>query len=78
VKKVSVREVQHNLRKVLQYLEHGDEIIIMRRNTAIAKIVPFNYQASPTSFPDFAERRKKLFPHPEGKSLGDIILEDRL
>ena len=38
----TIRQVQHNLASVLQSVADGEEVIIRRRNLAIAKIVPMD------------------------------------
>lgn len=77
MKRASVREVQHNLKKVLDYLDHDDEIIIVRRNKPIAKIVPVTSREKIVKLPDFKKRREKLGIEPGGTTLSEIILENR-
>ena len=40
MKTMTVREVQHNLRKVLRWIEDGELVAVSRRNRIVAKIVP--------------------------------------
>lgn len=40
MKSITIRDVQHNLAKVLQDVEAGEEIEILRRKTPVARIVP--------------------------------------
>jgi len=77
MRRASVREVQHNLKKVLDYLDHDDEIIIVRRNKPIAKIVPVTSREKIVKLPDFKKRREKLGIEPGGTTLSEIILESR-
>jgi prevent-host-death family protein len=42
MRSATIREVQHNISKVLREVEAGEEIIIRRRSRAIAKLVPLS------------------------------------
>ncbi len=76
MKKASVREIQHNLKAVLKYLDHGEEILITRRNKVIARIIPeAEYQDK--EMPDFFSRAKTIFPKTKGKTITGIITDDR-
>ena len=77
MKHASVREIQHNLRKVLEYLDHGNEIIVLNRNKPIAKIVPYTRQETSIAFPDFKKRRERFLSGTGNSFLSGIILEDR-
>ena len=74
--KASVREIQHNLKAVLKYLDHGDEILITRRNKVIAKIIPES-EFLEKEMPDFFGRAKTIFPETKGKTITGIITDDR-
>lgn len=39
-KEVNIKFLQKNLDQVLDFIEHGDEIVITRRDVPIAKISP--------------------------------------
>jgi antitoxin (DNA-binding transcriptional repressor) of toxin-antitoxin stability system len=77
MKKVSVREVQHGLAKVLRLVERGEEIAVTRRARIVAKIVP----ATPPTKPqiDFESRLRAIYPRqlPQSRSLSKLILKDR-
>ena len=47
MKTVTVREVQHNFGAILALLEEEDEIVVTRRNRAVARIVPANLSPVP-------------------------------
>ncbi len=78
MKMASVREVQHHLRKVLAWVEKGEEVQITRRNKPIARIVPAEVHSSPVLFPDFEARARKIWGNtPAGKSLSEAVLDHR-
>ena len=76
MKKASIGEAQHNLCSVLKYVENGEDVLLTRRNKAIAKIVPVD-SGDIKEWPLFYERARKIFGQGKGKSPGQIILEDR-
>lgn len=47
MKTVSVREVQHNLAKVLRAVEAGESVEIVRRNIPVARLSPVDSTAGP-------------------------------
>ncbi len=47
MKTVTVRDVQHNFGAILALLEHEDEIVVTRRNRAVARIVPAHIAQTP-------------------------------
>ena len=75
MKKASIAEAQHNLSSVLKFVEHGEEVILTRRNKAVARIVPINSNTT-EDWPLFNERAKKTFGNIEGKPPGQIIVEE--
>jgi prevent-host-death family protein len=76
MKKASIREIQHNFKSVLEYLDHGNEILITKRNKVIAKIIPATEQKKAT-LPDFYKRARKSFPETVGQTISEIIDDDR-
>jgi len=76
MRKASIAEAQHNLNSVLKFVEHGEEVLLTRRNKVVARIVPINSENT-EEWPLFSERAKKIFGKIKGKSPGQIILEDR-
>jgi prevent-host-death family protein len=77
MKKASIRELQHHLGKVLRYLEHGDEILITRRNTVVARLLPPDDAHDEPEWPDFSNRANELFPDTKDTALSEEILRDR-
>jgi len=67
MRQVSVREVQHNLARVLRLVEEGEELEITRRDAVVARIVPA------TSERGIAQRR----PRPDFRARLAAIYGDR-
>jgi prevent-host-death family protein len=78
MKRATVREVQHHLSKVLDWVEKGEEVQITRRNKPIAKIVPAEAYKGPVALPAFAARARQIWGvKPAGKNLSQTVLDDR-
>ena len=62
MKKVTTREAQHHLSRVLAMVEQGEEVVITRRGRGIAKLSVFHDEQKDGSVivPDFAAIRKDL------------------
>ena len=79
MKTASVRDIQHHFRKVLAWVEQGEEVQVTHRNKTVARLVPCSH-SGPASvvLPDFAARARAIWgAHPKGASLSDTILADR-
>ena len=77
MKEASLREVQHHLSDVIRAVEHGEEVVITRRNHVIARLVPERSFKKEIPWPDFAKRARSAFAHPRGAPLSEIVSEDR-
>ena len=75
MKKASIGEAQHNLKRVLDYVAGGEEVLITRRNKVVARIVPPDTRE--TVLPRFTERAQRVFGQAIGKDLSRIVDEDR-
>jgi antitoxin (DNA-binding transcriptional repressor) of toxin-antitoxin stability system len=76
MKTTSVRDVQHNLRKILLWVENGEEVLIMRRKEVVAKLVPPGPKKIKS--PDFLDRAKRVWGEaPRGKPLSDLASDAR-
>ncbi len=78
----TIREVQHNLASYLRRVERGEEIVIRRRNTAVARLVPDGVSAPSLRRVDWGvvrERREHLWGGElaPGKPLSEIVDESR-
>lgn len=77
MKTVTVREAQHHLSKVLDYVEDGEEVVITRRGRSIAKLIlcPDDLDSHSTVVPDFRAIRLKIGT--EGAGGRNAILQER-
>ncbi len=78
----TIREVQHNLAAYLRRVERGEEIVIRRRNTTVARLVPDGDSAPSLRRVDWGfvrERRERLWGGElaPGKPLSEIVAESR-
>jgi len=74
-KEVNVNEVRERIAEYLTRAERGEETIIKRYSTKIAKIVP--YKESPRErLPDLSDFRKSLVVTSE-RPAGDLLREMR-
>ena len=78
MKKASVREVQHNLAKVLRWVADGEEVEIVRRDEIVGRIIPPNRPADTREWPNFTERAERIWGgKAKGKPVSRIIRDDR-
>ena len=82
MKTASIREVQHGLKEVLEWVSAGETVSITRRNRVVAELTPPRRTASLKKFamPDFAARTKALFGEevlPDSTPLLREMREDR-
>ena len=78
MKKASIREVQHNLSQVLQWVHDGEEVEVTRHNRIVARIVPAEGSSKKPKWPDFAKRAETIWgKKPRGKPASKILIEDR-
>jgi antitoxin (DNA-binding transcriptional repressor) of toxin-antitoxin stability system len=79
MKTATVRDVQHHFGKVLAWLENGEEVLVTRRNKAVARLVPSSPESPACApLPDFAARARAIWgERPKGDSLSAAILAGR-
>jgi prevent-host-death family protein len=79
MKTATVRDVQHHFRKVMAWVERGEEVEITRRSKAVARLVPSTpVRPAPAETPDFAARARAIWgTHPKGRGLSKTILAGR-
>jgi antitoxin (DNA-binding transcriptional repressor) of toxin-antitoxin stability system len=78
MKRASIRQVQHHLSQVIKWVEDGEEVVILRRNRVVARLVPPGRNSEPPEWPDFTGRARRIWgKRARGKPLSRIILEDR-
>ncbi len=77
MKTASIREVQHNLSKILLWIGAGDSVTITKRNKPIAEIRPLSKKQK-IQRPDFQKRLRETFARPiQGISNAELISEMR-
>jgi antitoxin (DNA-binding transcriptional repressor) of toxin-antitoxin stability system len=78
MKTTTVREVQHNLRKILRWVEDGETVVITRRKRVVANLVPSSPKDRTIDWPDFTGRIKSTWKEPvAGKAASRIIVDER-
>ncbi len=81
MKTATVREVQHQLGRVLDRVRRGEVVTITKRGKVVAKLVPAKDPSRDenSEWPDFAGRMQRLFPAgpPAGKPTSEVVLELR-
>jgi len=79
MKTTTVREVQHNLSKILRWIEDGEEVVITRRSRIVANLVPSMRESAKPEWPDFAGRMRSIWggQAPAGKPASQIIIDER-
>lgn len=58
---VSVRELQQQTKRVIERVEHGETIDVLRRSQAVARLTPVPRQEQPLAWPDLAKRARSVF-----------------
>ena len=77
MKTASIRELQHHLSRIMLYIDHGEEVLITRRNKVVAKLIPSPSYPKSIDWPDFLKRSKSIIGISKGKTPGEIIINDR-
>jgi prevent-host-death family protein len=78
MERVSVRELQQNIRRVMERVERGETVEVTRRRRAVARLSPIRQPRHPAPWPDLDARARAVF----GKRVvspgaGERILADR-
>jgi prevent-host-death family protein len=60
MRRVTVRDLQHNLAELLNQVQSGQELVVTKRGKAVARIVPAQRSEGPLVWPDSAARMKRL------------------
>jgi antitoxin (DNA-binding transcriptional repressor) of toxin-antitoxin stability system len=78
MKTASVREVCHDFRRILSWIEEGEHVEITKHKRVIARSVPPKPKPFKVKWPDLEARRKKIFPTGlRGKPISEILDEAR-
>jgi antitoxin (DNA-binding transcriptional repressor) of toxin-antitoxin stability system len=77
MKTATVRQVRHDFGSVLNWIEEGEQVEILKRGKIVALMSPppAAKKRQPKKRPDFAARLKRIF----GDKIlpGDVIVEER-
>lgn len=73
--KANVREARQNLSHLLDEVENGEEVIILRRNHIVARIIPYVEQKKLKPLPTLKAFRDSI--EVTGKPLSQMISEER-
>lgn len=78
MKEANIRDIQHNFSKILDWIEDGEDVYVLRRKKVVAKITSFRLPSKQkVSLPEFYKRAKTRIGAPKGKSISDLVRSDR-
>jgi antitoxin (DNA-binding transcriptional repressor) of toxin-antitoxin stability system len=78
MKTTTVREVQHNLSRILQWVQDGEVVAVTKHRRVIANIVPSAPKSARITWPDFAGRLKRIWKDaPRGEAVSRVIINER-
>ena len=79
MKTVSVRSLQHELRSVLDRVESGETIEVVRRKKSVARIIPVPSASRPEPWPDLIKRLEAIYGAGRtiSRSASERLYEDR-
>ena len=78
MKTATIREVQHNLSRILRWVHDGEVVVVTKHRRAVANIVPTQPKRTPVAWPDFAARAKANWKDSaRGKAVSRIIIDER-
>jgi antitoxin (DNA-binding transcriptional repressor) of toxin-antitoxin stability system len=78
MKTTTIREVQHNLSKILRWVEDGEVVVITRHKRAVANLVRAVPKGGAIQWPDFTARTKAIWGGIQGgKPASRIIIDER-
>jgi len=78
MKTTTVREVQHNLSRILRWIEDGEVVVVTRHKRIVANIVPSSKGDRVTEWPDFTGRMNDIWRKvPAGKPASRTIIDER-
>ncbi len=75
---VSVRELQHRIKRVIERVERGESIEVTRRRKTVARLIPADDATEPEPWPDLDARARSVMGDrmvtPSGS---EMIIADR-
>jgi len=78
MKSASIRELKHELTKVLNWVQDGEAVEITKRGQVVARLTPPPVKSArgrKKARPDFAARLRRIYG--DTKFAGNIVLEER-
>ena len=66
MEQVSVRELQQNIRRVMERVERGETVEVTRRRRVVARLSPIRQPMRPAAWPDLDARARAV--------LGDRVI----
>jgi prevent-host-death family protein len=67
MKTVSVRELQQNIKRVIDRVARGESVEVTRRRRVVARLTPVRPMARHARWPDLEERARRVF--------GDTVID---
>ncbi len=61
MRNVTVRELQHQTKNVIERVERGEVIEVLRRRRPVARLSPVPQHQEPSAWPDLAKRLRGVF-----------------
>lgn len=58
---VSVRELQQNLKSVLERVERGETVVVTKHRRLVARLLPPEAAVQPRPWPDLEARTREVF-----------------
>jgi prevent-host-death family protein len=58
MRSLSIRELQQNIKQVMDRVQRGESVQITRRHRPVARIVPVSQPAAAEPWPDFEKRAR--------------------
>lgn len=78
MEKVSVRELQQNLKRVMERVERGETVEVTRRHRPVARLAPVRQSGPTEEWPDLGARTRAVFGDrtlaPGG---ADVVIDSR-
>jgi prevent-host-death family protein len=76
---ISMRELQQNLKKVIERVERGETVALTRRRRVIARLVPATETRPVPPWPDLDARARAIFGNRilSDPSPSELLIQDR-
>jgi prevent-host-death family protein len=75
---VSIRDLQQNLKKVMDRVERGETLEVTRRRRTVARLAPVKPTGASSDWPDLEARTRAIFGKRVVKPAGSkVVIDDR-